>query len=51
MKIEEQIRLTKAEMENCKPRSQRKIELQSRLRDLMVKQLRFENRIEKRRAA
>lgn len=46
-----QIEQTKAEMLKAKPRSMRRAELEIRLRDLMVKQLRFENRIERRQAA
>jgi len=51
MKIAEQIKRTKAEMLKLKPRSERRIELEARLKNLMVRQLRFENRIERQRAA
>jgi hypothetical protein len=51
MRIADQIESTKAEMLKTKPRSQRRAELEIRLRDLIVKQLRFENRIERRNAA
>lgn len=51
MKIEDQINKTKAEMQKTKPRSLRRTELEMRLRNLMIKQLRFENRIERRKAA
>lgn len=51
MKVSEQIERTKREMIRCKPRSQRRIELELRLRNLMVKQLRSEIRIERQRAA
>lgn len=51
MKIEEQIERTKAEMFKCRPRSQRRAELEIRLRDLRTKQLRLEIRIKRRQAA
>lgn len=50
-KLTDQIERTRNEMLKCKPRSERRIELELRLRNLMTKQLRFENRIERRRAA
>ena len=51
MKIAEQIERTKTEMARTKPRSARRMELELRLRELIVKQLRFENRAERRKAA
>ncbi len=45
------IAITKQELKLSKPRSRRRVELECRLRDLIVKQLRFENRIERRHAA
>lgn len=51
MKLQAQIEETRREMQNAKPRSKRRMELEMRLRDLMVKQLRFENRIERAKAA
>jgi len=50
MKIEEQIEQTKREMDRCKPRSARYAELQSRLKIMVLKQLRSEIRINKRAA-
>lgn len=49
--LPERIGLTKREMLKLKPRSERRIELEARLKNLMVKQLRFENRIERQHAA
>lgn len=51
LKVCRQIEATKREMWRCRPRSKRHVELELRLRDLMVKRLRFENRIERRKAA
>jgi hypothetical protein len=51
LKVKKQIEWTKREMWRCRPRSKRHLELEFRLRDLMIKQLRFENRIERRKAA
>ena len=45
MKTTEQINRTRTEMLKAKPRSRRRLELEMWLRDLIVKQLRFENRI------
>lgn len=50
MKIEQQIERTKTEMTRTKPRSARYAELQSRLKMLVLKQLRSEIRINKRAA-
>jgi hypothetical protein len=50
MKIEQQIEATKREMNRIKPRSARYAELQSRLKMMVVKQLRSEIRINKRAA-
>jgi len=44
MSLQDQISRTKAELLRVKPRSRRRIELETRLRDLIVKQLRKENR-------
>lgn len=43
-KINQQIAETKRELETTKPRSRRRVELENRLRDLIVKQLRKESR-------
>lgn len=43
-KINQQISETRRELEKTKPRSHRRIELETRLRDLMLKQLKIENR-------
>ncbi len=43
-KINQQISETRRELLNTKPRSRRRIELETRLRDLVIKQLRTENR-------
>lgn len=51
LKLCKQIEATKREMWRCRPRSKRHMELELRLRDLMVKQLRLENRINRQRAA
>jgi hypothetical protein len=51
MKIEEQIGLTKAEMQKSKPRSRRRVELEIRLRDLVLKELQSGKRIKRRVAA
>jgi hypothetical protein len=50
MKIEQQIAATKAEMVRTRPRSARYAELQSRLKMLVLKQLRSEIRINKKAA-
>jgi hypothetical protein len=50
MKIEQQIERTKAEMARTKPRSARYAELHSRLKTLVLKQLRSEIRINKKAA-
>lgn len=44
MTLAEQIIRAKAELVRVKPRSRRRIELETRLRDLIVKQLRKENK-------
>jgi len=48
MKTREQIERTKSELARARPRSRRRVELESRLRDLMTRQLRAET---KRKAA
>ena len=50
MNIFQQIERTKAELLRVKPRSRRRIELETRLRDLVLKQIRQENRRDKRAA-
>lgn len=50
MKIEQQIEATKREMSRTKPRSARYAELQSRLKIMVLKQLRSEIRINRRAA-
>lgn len=50
MKLPDQIEATKLEMSRIKPRSARYAELQSRLKMLVLKQLRSEIRINKRAA-
>jgi hypothetical protein len=49
-KLQERITQVKRSMEQAKPRSQRKVELELQLRDLMTKLLRSEIRINKRAA-
>jgi len=49
MKIEKQIEETKREMETVKPRSERRTQLETRMRDLRLHQLRFEIRMDKRK--
>jgi len=44
MTLQDQINRAKAELTRVKPRSRRRIELETRLRDLVVKQLRKEHR-------
>jgi hypothetical protein len=44
MTLQDQIVRAKAELTRVKPRSRRRIEIETRLRDLIVKQLRKENR-------
>jgi len=44
MSIAEQIKRVKLELARSKPRSRRHVELELRLRDLIVRQLRSENR-------
>jgi hypothetical protein len=51
MTIMEKIEKTKAEKARAKPRSRRAIKLEMRLHDLVMKQLRLENRARKARAA
>lgn len=51
MKIEQQIDQTKREMELVKPRSERRTQLELRLRELRLKQLRSEIRTKRRKAA
>lgn len=51
MKVEQQIEETKREMELVKPRSRRRTQLEIRLRDLRLKQLRSEIRAKRRKAA
>ena len=51
MKTSEQIERTQAELKRGKPRSIRHAELHVRLRDLRLKQLRSEIRMERRKAA
>lgn len=51
MKILERIDRAKSELRNVKPRSRRRVELETRLAQLMLQQIRIENRIDKRKAA
>lgn len=51
MTITEQIEATKLEMQTVKPRSRRSVQLEIRLRDLRLKQLRREICVRKRRRA
>lgn len=44
MKIVEQIVRTKVELRSVKPRSRRRVELEMRLRDLVLRQLRSERK-------
>jgi hypothetical protein len=50
-KLQEQIEMTRGSLNQAKPRSQRRVELELQLRNLMLKQLRCELRDEKRAAA
>jgi hypothetical protein len=50
MKILEQIDRTKAELRHVKPRSRRRVELETRLVQLLLKQIRLENRMDKKAA-
>lgn len=50
-KLQRQIDATKRSLDQTRPRSQRRVELELELRNLRTKQLRFENRIERRHAA
>lgn len=49
MDVSKQIETTKSEMQATRPRSHRRTELELRLRNLRLKQLRFENRMDKRK--
>lgn len=51
MSLSEQINRTKAELRSVKPRSRRRVELETRLRSLVLQQIRREIRADKRRAA
>ena len=51
MRIEQQIEVTKIEMQAVRPRSQRRTQLEIRLRDLRLKQLRSEIRMKRRKTA
>ncbi len=44
MRLHEQIAFAKVSLMAAKPRSRRRIEMELTLRDLMVRQLKFENR-------
>ncbi len=50
-KLREMIATTKTSLLRSKPRSQRRVELELQLRDLVTKQLRTEMRQERRKAA
>ena len=47
MKVEDEIRRAKIELAHVKPRSRRRVELEVRLRDLVLKQLRRERRLDR----
>jgi len=49
--LRKMIEMTKSSLERSKPRSQRRVELELQLRDLVTKQLRTEMRQERRKAA
>lgn len=51
MKLAQEIARTKRSLAQAKPRSQRRVELELQLRLLIVRQLREENRQDKRKAA
>jgi hypothetical protein len=50
MRLFQQIAQTKAELRRVKPRSYRRVELETRLKILMLKQIKYENRQDKRAA-
>jgi hypothetical protein len=50
MKLSEQIERTKRELSRVKPRSYRRVELETRLKLLMIRQIKHENRQDKRAA-
>lgn len=50
MKLIQQIGRLKSELSRVKPRSYRRVELETRLKLLMVKQIKHENRQDKRAA-
>jgi hypothetical protein len=50
MKLTDQIDRVKSELQRVKPRSYRRVELETRLKLLMVKQLKHENRAERKAA-
>jgi hypothetical protein len=51
LRLGKHIERIKREMWRCRPRSRRHTELELRLRDLMLRQLRYENRIDRRKTA
>lgn len=50
MRLIQQIQRVKAELQRVKPRSYRRVELETRLKLLMVQQIKQENRRDKRAA-